>query len=449
MRKTLQNGDDISNLQVRFEGPVDNPVAAPGGKRMSVAGDVSFIPSPRVLLIGDSISIGYTPVVQHLLKGRAEVVHHEGNGATTRHGLEHLDEWLGTGRWACIHFNFGLHDVVGESGQGCTVPEGEYADNLRLLVERLQRTGARLVWASTTPVPEVNARKRLERDVCRYNDVARALMAELGVAVNDLHGAMLPRQGELQKRDNVHFTAAGSEFLGERVAVAVSEALGLVGFDVADVRARGLQERPVVLCLGDSNAAGWVPALRPRVRADLLVAAESGMTVGFDNLGSPDLNMLKRLDRVFLSQVVGLGRRIREVLVLLGTNDSKSEYGGLEKTVVANFRNLVLKLRSYPWPGDLTPEVTLVTPPPYGEAGADGADGKYAGGARRVAALVPALKALGEELNCEVIDIHTPMQPNIAALSPDGVHFGEAGYAEIARLIALGMDPDLHAAGPG
>src|SRR5438270_12669603 len=66
---------------------------------------------PRVLLIGDSISIGYTEPVRALLAGKANVHRIPTNGAHTGNGLQNLDAWLGTSRWAVIHFNFGLHDL--------------------------------------------------------------------------------------------------------------------------------------------------------------------------------------------------------------------------------------------------------------------------------------------------------------------------------------------------
>jgi len=57
---------------------------------------------PRVLLIGDSISIGYTVPVREMLKGKANVHRIPANGGPTTNGLAHIDEWLGEGRWDLI-----------------------------------------------------------------------------------------------------------------------------------------------------------------------------------------------------------------------------------------------------------------------------------------------------------------------------------------------------------
>jgi hypothetical protein len=130
---------------------------------------------PRVLLIGDSISIGYTPHTTKLLEGKARVTHHAGNAETTRNGLKLLPTWLKDGPFDVIHFNWGLWDLV---DGGKAVPLDEYEKNLRELVKQLKETKAKLIWASTTPVPEVNGRKRRDADVVAYNAVAKKIMEE-------------------------------------------------------------------------------------------------------------------------------------------------------------------------------------------------------------------------------------------------------------------------------
>src|SRR5438093_8938340 len=81
---------------------------------------------PRVLLIGDSISIGYTVPVRELLKGKANVHRPLTNCEATVRGLRDLDKWLGSGKWDVIHFNWGLHDLkyIGEKGLIADVDKG-------------------------------------------------------------------------------------------------------------------------------------------------------------------------------------------------------------------------------------------------------------------------------------------------------------------------------------
>lgn len=93
---------------------------------------------PRVLLIGDSISRGYTTATQKALNGKANVHRAPANRGPTRSGLVNMDVWLGDGKRDVIHFNFGIHDRK-------TDPKVN-AENLEKLIARLLRTGAKLVW---------------------------------------------------------------------------------------------------------------------------------------------------------------------------------------------------------------------------------------------------------------------------------------------------------------
>ena len=64
---------------------------------------------PRVLLIGDSISIGYTLPVRNLLYGKANVHRPPVNCAATIHSLKSLNNWLSIGgkdkKWDIIHLS--------------------------------------------------------------------------------------------------------------------------------------------------------------------------------------------------------------------------------------------------------------------------------------------------------------------------------------------------------
>src|SRR5262245_47658527 len=108
---------------------------------------------PRVLLIGDSISIGYTVPVQKLLKGKANVHRIPLNGGPTTNGTANIQKWLGDKKWDVIHFNWGLHDVKYMAGGERQVSNADYEKNLRSLIETMKKTGATLIWCSTTPVP--------------------------------------------------------------------------------------------------------------------------------------------------------------------------------------------------------------------------------------------------------------------------------------------------------
>jgi hypothetical protein len=190
---------------------------------------VTDVPSlPRVLLIGDSISIGYTTAVRSALAGRANVHRAPVNCGPSSKGAAELDAWLGTGRWDAIHFNFGLHDVRRLDGGVLNVSPEAYAANLRRIVTRLRQTGATLVWASTTPVPaklKAGQYPRDPADIGRYNAIAAAIMAEAGVKTNDLHAVLRDRLGELQRPEDVHLNERGYTALAAKVAAVIAENL--------------------------------------------------------------------------------------------------------------------------------------------------------------------------------------------------------------------------------
>ena len=191
---------------------------------------------PRVLLIGDSISIGYTLPTRELLAGKANVHRILTNGGPTTRGLEQIDRWLGEKPWDVIHFNWGLHDLKymgpnnenladpAAAGSHQQVPPAEYEKNLRKLVARLQETGATLIWCSTTPVPE-GANGRIAGDAVEYNEIAAKVMEENYIAVDDLYTFAKPRLKEIQLPANVHFSKPGSKALAEQVAGSIEKAL--------------------------------------------------------------------------------------------------------------------------------------------------------------------------------------------------------------------------------
>jgi lysophospholipase L1-like esterase len=200
-----------------------DPVLAP------VADDLKL---PRVLLIGDSISMGYTLPLRELLAGKANLHRPPTNCGDTTRGIKSLDDWLGEKKWDVIHFNFGLHDLkyVDDKGTLVSVEKGkqvmspeQYEKNLRQIVERLKKTNAKLIFATTTPVPDASA-GRVKGDEVKYNAVAEKVMKETGVEVDDLYGFVMAHPAMIQPR-NVHYTKDGYKALAEQAAKVIEKAL--------------------------------------------------------------------------------------------------------------------------------------------------------------------------------------------------------------------------------
>lgn len=189
---------------------------------------------PLALIIGDSISMGYTPHVQQMLSGAIRVERHEGNGGTSSNVRARLDEWFAALEPPVVHFNAGLHDLARDEGEDGPnrVPIEQYGENLRAIVAWLrENTRAELIWAITTPVVDEwhAARKgfiRRQSDVVTYNRVAMEVMEREGVQVNDLH-TVVEEAGcaSCLKPDGVHMRDEASRRLAEAVAASILKAL--------------------------------------------------------------------------------------------------------------------------------------------------------------------------------------------------------------------------------
>jgi len=196
---------------------------------------------PRVLIIGDSISIGYTDPVRSNLAGSADVFRPAVNCQHTGYGLAQIKTWLGTSKWDVIHFNFGIWDThlldkngkllanramdqnLPASGIHIRHTPEQYKENLSKLVEILKGTGAKLIWASSTPIM-YRTGERFEA-IPTLNLVAEKIMTAHGIAIDDLYAFVLPHVKEWQNQDQVHFNAMGNKQLGKQVAECIQRAI--------------------------------------------------------------------------------------------------------------------------------------------------------------------------------------------------------------------------------
>ena len=189
---------------------------------------------PRVRLIGDSITMGYTQSLREFLKKSANVQHPTENCGASRRIVEHLDQYLGDKPWDVIQLNCGIHDLtyLNAAGKVATPAEGakvqvpldEYRSNLEKIVERLKKTGAKLIWCTTTPLNKPPA-FRLTGDVGRYNDVAYDVMKKHGIQINDLNRQVLKLETPMWASDGVHFSQDGYRELAKCAAPVIETSL--------------------------------------------------------------------------------------------------------------------------------------------------------------------------------------------------------------------------------
>lgn len=186
---------------------------------------------PLVVLLGDSIRMGYQNVVVKELAGTARVWAPKDNCAHTAHTLANLDEWLEGKQPALIHINCGLHDMWRNEDGSIRHPKDIYLKNLEAIFAKLKELApdAILVFALTTPVDQDQQKTskygrivRRNEDIPKYNAAARTLAEAQGLLVNDLYSVVdLAGTQDLINPDGVHFNPKGCAVLGEAVAAFV------------------------------------------------------------------------------------------------------------------------------------------------------------------------------------------------------------------------------------
>lgn len=203
-----------------------------------LAADASGL--PRVLSVGDSISMNYEGPARAALKGKANYHRIEDNCWSTVRGMAFMAYWLGDytrkGRhWDVILFNSGMHDMKQKTlDGGYAVPLDVYKKNLRKEISIMKETGATLIFVTTTPVPNTGGSaqyayrvKGAERDFNRaarevFQDHPAIQILDLCKVVNDSNKLDAWRKGK-----DVHYWKSEEQvILGKAVAEAVITALG-------------------------------------------------------------------------------------------------------------------------------------------------------------------------------------------------------------------------------
>ena len=201
---------------------------------------------PQVLIFGDSICGGYSKSLIKALDGKAEVVrlgavatyriqqqafwHSSGIAKNLDFGsakaciadFERFQRHLSETRYDVIHFNFGLNDIFRGRNGAWHNPVNQYAKDLSKIVSLLKKNGAKVIWASTTPIPD-NDDVRPRGDDLIYNAAAEKVMKENRISINDLHSVVTKWDGyaEWRKGDDVHFSGAVYSKLAEQIAKAI------------------------------------------------------------------------------------------------------------------------------------------------------------------------------------------------------------------------------------
>ena len=184
---------------------------------------------PKVLLLGDSIRMSYQPHVGALLDGKAKVVGPADNCQYSLYTLSSLDRWIeALGEPDIIHWNNGIHDSGHNPARSpVQIPIDMYRANLEFILAQLTALTPKVIWATITPVhperPFLNTEWAWRNEeIDQYNNVARELMTNKGIPINDLHTRIWDNLGEFLSEDHLHLSEAGQKACARAVAESVS-----------------------------------------------------------------------------------------------------------------------------------------------------------------------------------------------------------------------------------
>lgn len=183
----------------------------------------------NILLVGDSIRIGYMPYVKELLEGQASVFGPEDNCRFARYSFFNLPIWIEESGSIpdIIHWNNGIWDVMHKDEwltDDTFTTLDEYIRDIERIYKVMKNTGAKIIFATTTPVKDENPTLR-NADIDLFNQQAVKYLSAQGVEINDLNAFIKPNRNELVKDDLTHLTEDGYKAAAQQVASIIKKYL--------------------------------------------------------------------------------------------------------------------------------------------------------------------------------------------------------------------------------
>ena len=180
----------------------------------------------KVLLLGDSIRLGYQQFVKEGLKDIAEVVGSEDNGRFSKYTYWGVNLWIKEfGTPDIVHWNNGLWDLHHESPMiEALTSIDEYLSNLKGIINELNRTGAKIIFATTTPVP-LDAVGRSNAEIDKYNAAAIEIMLDNKIEVNDLNSHIKEDLASNISEDGLHLSDKGFKLCADEVISKIKKYL--------------------------------------------------------------------------------------------------------------------------------------------------------------------------------------------------------------------------------
>ena len=190
----------------------------------------------KIVLLGDSIRMGYDKYIKESLESSAEVFYPEENCRFAEYILRYAHEWKNNGKWGdnvdLVHWNAGLWDALELFGDEPLTSLSYYGEAIARIDRRLRMLfpNAKMVFATSTCVKEEWGRSTFMRHnatVQQYNSEALRVLSSTDTVINDLYSLTASFPDEYRS-DWVHFyTPAATEVIGGRVLSVICPLLDI------------------------------------------------------------------------------------------------------------------------------------------------------------------------------------------------------------------------------
>lgn len=196
----------------------------------------------KVVLIGDSIRMGYDKYVKDALQGVANVYYPEENCRFAEYVLRYAHEWKKQFSFGddvdLVHWNAGLWDALELFGDEPLTPIDFYGELIKRVDKRLRMLypKAKFVFATSTCVNEQMSKPEFTRHneiIKKYNAEAVRILSNTDTIINDLY-SLTESFDNSYHSDWVHYyTPKATEQIGGRVLSIICKELKIKSTDIA------------------------------------------------------------------------------------------------------------------------------------------------------------------------------------------------------------------------
>ena len=186
----------------------------------------------NILLIGDSIRIGYDKSVKKALEGKANVYFSPENNRFAAYVLRYAHEYkalVKEGSIDVVHWNAGLWDCLHLMGEEAHTPLEYYAYYIDRVCKRLKVLcpDAKFIFATSSSIQQEKTKNRFNKEIEAYNAAAVEIVKKHGHEVNDLYALSVQLPPEAHSDPTHYKTPIGVEAFTNRVLEFVCRAAGI------------------------------------------------------------------------------------------------------------------------------------------------------------------------------------------------------------------------------